>query len=291
MSGMTGPSLAMILRDVKTLARVSTGNRRWNQRQETETVTVPAQPDPFADPIIPPSTRPTIASLRGRLVMITPKTQATVPDRINEGTMKERITADVTVVDGLGPVPLMKGNPPRPTGQFLDGPDFTGMWIESTFIVDQLSGYVGKGKSVLAIVDTKNPGTDPLKGNPWGLIAATPEQKAHAVNFLNSRTVGAAAPPFQPQAAPVAQQAPAQQYQTTPSMQQYVQPAQQYQQPPFQPQTAPPAPAAPTQVPAPAPVAATAPAPGPVANPFLQQQAPAPAAQPVNPFLQQAPQQ
>lgn len=288
---MTGPSLAMILRDVKTRARVSTGNRRWNQRQETETVTVPAQPDPFADPITPPSTRPTIASFRGRLVMITPKTQATVPDNINKDQMKERITADITVVDGLGPVPLMKGLPPRPTGQYLDGPDFTGMWIESTYVVDQLSGYVGKGKSVIAIVDTKNPGTDPMKGNPWGLITATAEQKAHAVNFLNSRTVGAAAPPFQPQqaAAPAAQQ-----YQTAPSMQQYAQPAQQYAQPPFQPQTAPPVAAPVAQVPASAPVAAppaAAPAPGPAANPFLQQQAPAPAAQPVNPFLQQAPQQ
>lgn len=225
--------------------------------------------------------------------MITPKTQGTFPDNLNPGKMKERITGDITVVDGLGPVPLMKGNPPRPTGQFLDGPDFTGMWIESIYILEQLSGYVGTGKSVIAIVDTKNPGTDPTKGNPWGLITATAEQKAHAVNFLNSRTVGAAAPPFQPQQAAPAAQAP-QQYQPAPAVQQYQPTAQQYAQPPFQPQTAPPVAAPVAQVPAPAPVAAppaAAPAPGPAANPFLQQQAPAPAAQPVNPFLQQAPQQ
>lgn len=255
-------------------------------------MTAPVQ-DPFADPIIPPSTRPTVASLRGRLIMITPKSQGTFPDNLNPGKMKERITADITVVDGAGPVPLMKGNPPRPTGQYLEGPDFTGMWIESTRIIEQLSAFVGTGKPVLGIIDTRNPGTDPIKGNPWGLTAATAEQKAHAVNFLNSRMVGGSAAPFQPQAAPVAQQAP-QQYQPAPAVQQYAQPAQQYAQPPFQPQTAPPVAAPVAQVPAPAPVAAppaAAPAPGPAANPFLQQQAPAPAAQPVNPFLQQAPQQ
>lgn len=245
-------------------------------------MTAPVQ-DPFSDPIIPPSTRPTVASLRGRLIMITPRSQSTVPDTLNPGKMKERITADITVVDGAGPVPLMKGNPPRPTGQYLEGPDFTGMWIESTRIVEQLSAFVGTGKPVLGIIDTRNPGTDPIKGNPWGLTAATAEQKAHAVNFLNSRMVGGSAAPFQPQ-----------QYQTAPSMQQYVPPAQQYAQPPFQPQAQAPQyqAAAPAQVPAPSPEPAhpaVAPAPGPAANPFLQQ---APAqAQPVNPFLQQAPQQ
>lgn len=234
-------------------------------------MTAPVQ-DPFADPIIPPSTHPTVGSFRGRLIMITPRKIETVPDNLNQGKMVERITADVTVVDGQGPLPVVKGNPPQPTGQYLEGPDFTGMWIQSQRLVEQLSAHVGTGRPVLGIIDTRNPGTAPMKGNPWGLTAATPEQKAHAVNFLNSRTVGAAAPPFQPTAAPVAQQ---------------------YAQPPFQPQAAPPA-AAPVQAPAPAPVATppvAAPAPGPVTNPFLQQQAPSPTAQPVNPFLQQAPQQ
>lgn len=257
-----------------------------------DTVTTPVQ-DPFADPIIPPSTHPTVGSFRGRLVMIHPRKQETIPDNLNPGKMVERITADITVMDGRGPVPVVKGNPPQPTGQYLEGPDFTGVWIQSERIVTQLSAYVGTGKPVLGTIDTRNPGTNPMKGNPWGLNAASPEEKAHAVNFLNSRTVGAAAPPFQPQAAPVAQQAP-QQYQPAPAVQQYAQPAQQYAQPPFQPQTAPPVAAPVAQVPASTPVAAppaAAPAPGPAANPFLQQQAPAPAAQPVNPFLQQAPQQ
>lgn len=227
-------------------------------------MTVPAQQDPFSDPIIPPSTHPTVGSFRGRLIMITPRKSEMVQDTLNQGKMVERITADITVVDGLGPVPQVKGNPPQPTGQFLEGPDFTGVWIQSERIVQQISSFVGTGRTVLGVIDTRNPGTAPMKGNPWGITAATPEQKQQAVQFLASRTVGAAAAPAPaPQQAPFVQQAPAHQ------------PAN--------------AVAAPVQA-APPVVAQTGPATTP--NPFLQQApAAAPPAQPVNPFLQQAPQQ
>lgn len=166
-------------------------------------MTVPMQ-DPFADPIIPPSTHPTVASFRGRLVMVTPKKTETVPDNLNAGKMEDRITADVTVVDGLGPVPLMKGNPPQPTGQYLDGPDFLGMWIRSSYLVSQLQ-LSGIGRTVLGIIDTKIPGTNPGKGNPYGITPASPQQKQQAVQFLAQRTVGGAAAPApapQPQAQP-----------------------------------------------------------------------------------------
>lgn len=168
-------------------------------------MTVPMQ-DPFADPIVPPSTHPTVGSFRGRLIMITPKKTETVLDNLNPGKQVERLTCDVTVLDGLGPVPQVKGNPPQPTGQYLDGPDFTGVWIQSERIVAQLSAYVGTGKPVLGVIDTRNPGTNPMKGNPWGIVAATPEQKQQAIQFLASRTVGAAAAPApapQPQAYPM----------------------------------------------------------------------------------------
>lgn len=222
-------------------------------------MTVPVQ-DPFSDPIIPPSTHPKVAGFRGRLIMITALKQETVPDGNNPGKFKERITANVTVVDGMGPIPMTAGNPPAPTGQYLEGPDFTGVWLEGQRIVEQLTTFVGKGQPVLGIIDTRNPGTNPAKGNPWGITAATPEQKAHAVNFLNSRTVGAAAAP---QAAPPAQQFPPQ-----------------YAQPQYQQQATPQAPA---------PGVASTPAPGqvPAANPFLQQAPAAAPAQQVNPFLTQ----
>lgn len=243
-------------------------------------MTAPVQ-DPFVDPIIPPSTHPTVGSFRGRLIMITPRKTETVPDNLNPGKMVERITADITVVDGQGAVPVVKGNPPQPTGQFLEGPDFTGVWLQSERIVQQLSAYVGTGRSVLGVIDTRNPGTSPMKGNPWGVTAATPEQKQAAVHFLNSRTVGAAAAPA-PQPTPVQQQyaAPAPQPATGPN--------------PFMPQ-------APVPVPAPQPAPAVqhyAPAPAPQqyatapdANPFLAQAPAQQPAAPVNPFLTQAPQQ
>src|SRR3546814_13723349 len=63
----------------------------------------------FAAPAVIPSNFPTVASLRGRLVLIKPVSQKTVPNNLGKpGDMQEQITANVTVVDGLGPVPQMK---------------------------------------------------------------------------------------------------------------------------------------------------------------------------------------
>lgn len=165
-------------------------------------MTVPVQ-DPFADPA-PTSQRPSIASLRGRLVMLTPRKIETVASNMNPGQMEDRATVDVTVVDGLGPVPQIKNN--APTGVYLEGPDFTGMWISNTRVVDQMRPFVGTGRSVLGVIETWKPGQQAIKGNPWGIITATPEQKQQAIAFLASRTVSGAAAPApapQPQAAPV----------------------------------------------------------------------------------------
>lgn len=226
--------------------------------------------NPFQDPATPPSTFPTQASFRGRLLLITPRKLDVVPNNMNPGTTQDRITADVTVVDGLGPVPQMKeGNH---TGGWLEGPDFTGVWFTGQRVVDQMRSFVGTGQSVLSVIETYQPGQPPRKGNPWGLVTATDEQKNQARAFLASRTVGAAA-------APVTVPAPVQ---YAPQVQQQAPAAAPVQAPVPAPATAPVAP------PAPGPVAAPQPA---AANPFLQQ-APAQAAPAtVNPFLQQAPQQ
>lgn len=254
-------------------------------------MTVPAQ-NPFADPIQPPSVYPSQASLRGRLVLITPRKIETKPSNLNPGQTQEIITADVTVVDGLGPVPDIKNN--QHSGQWLEGPDFTGVWLSGQRVVDQLRSQIGTGQSVLGVIETYQPGQVPMKGNPWGILTATDEQKSVATQFLAQRTMAAVAAPGQnvapaPEQPQYAQQAPA----AAPSPLNPPYPAQQQQyqpqvqaQPMYQPQAAPQV-AAPAQVPAPAtPVAApqaAAPAPGPGANPFLPpQQAPA---QQVNPFL------
>ncbi|HEX5705628.1 MAG TPA: hypothetical protein VFX97_20670 [Pyrinomonadaceae bacterium] len=169
--------------------------------------------DPFAGPAILPSTFPTVASFRGRLVLIKPLKQETVPNNLGApGSTQERVTADITVVDGLGPVPQMKGNPPTPTGQMFDGPEYRGVYVQSEVIVKQLADALAARTSVLAWIDTRNPGTQPMKGNPWGLIDAT--QNPDAVNtarqFLATQMVGAASAPAAQNQAPVyAQQTPA----------------------------------------------------------------------------------
>lgn len=150
--------------------------------------------DPFAAPAAIPSTFPVIESLRGRLVLIAPKSQKTVPNNLgNPGDTQEQITADVTVVDGLGPVPLFKNR--QPTGQTLPGPDFPGMWITQDRIVKQLADALTSRGMVLGRIDTRTPGTMAVKGNPWGLIEPTEADKQTARNFLATRTVSAALPP------------------------------------------------------------------------------------------------
>lgn len=142
--------------------------------------------------------RPTIASLRGRLVMIKPLKQETVPNRLGApGSTQERVTADVTVVDGRGPVPVMEGNPPRATGQTLDGPEFPRLWIQNEYIVTQLSEALRVGGIVLGRVDLPNPNQNPGKGNAWGLTKATDADKQTARDFLANRTIGATQAPAQ----------------------------------------------------------------------------------------------
>lgn len=157
--------------------------------------------DPFAGPAAIPSSFPTVASFRGRLVLIRPVKQETVPNNLGApGSTQERVTADITVVDGLGPVPQMKGNPPAPTGQMFQGPDFPGTYVQSEVIVKQLADALSSRGMVLARIDTRTPGTNPIKGNPWGLIDPTEADKQTARNFLANRTVSAASAPA---AAPV----------------------------------------------------------------------------------------
>lgn len=176
--------------------------------------------DPFAAPGVIPSTFPSIESFRGRLVLIKPKSQKQVPNTLgNPGDMKDQITADVTVVDGLGPVNLFKQR--QFTGQTLPGPDFPNSWLDAQVVVVQLQDALKSGGMVLGRIDTKTPGTMAVKGNPWGIIAPTEEDKQIARNFLATRTVAAAAAPvaqpvpvYAPQpvvaAAPVAPPAPVQ---------------------------------------------------------------------------------
>lgn len=247
---------------------------------ETETVT-----DPFGAPAVIPSTYPSVQSFHGRLVLISPKKIEQVRNKQEPSKIDDRITADVTVVDGLGPVPLWKDR--VQTGAFLDGPDFTGVYFGQTRVVKQLASSIPSGM-VLARIGLYKEGQPQGQGNPWGLVDPTEEDKQIARNFLANRTVSglsapAPAPVAQPQTAYAPPVAPNQVHQAA---QAYVaaQPPVQAPapQPPVQHPTAPqpttPHPftqpqAAPAQAPGlgqifqpPAPQAPAAPVPG--ANPF-----------------------
>lgn len=217
-------------------------------------MTVPAQ-DPWAAPAVIPSTFPSAQGLHGRLVLLTPRKVEPVPDPNIPGKMRDRMTVDVLVVDGAGPIPVFKNR--QHTGQFLEGNDFPATYMSQDRIVKQLMEALSSGGKVLARIGLYKEGQPQGQGNPWGLVDPTEQDAQIARQFLATRTVSASVPPA-PQPAPV--QAP-------PAQQQYAQPV--------------PAPqpvyAQPQQVPAPAPVAAP-----PVAQPLPQ-----PGSAPVgaNPFV------
>jgi hypothetical protein len=171
--------------------------------------------DPFAAPAVIPSTFPSLQSFHGRLVLISPRKIEQVPNKQVPGKMDDRITANISVVDGLGPVPVWANR--VQTGQFLDGPDFTGVYISQSRVVQQLTPSIPSGM-VLARVGLYKEGQPQGQGNPWGLVDPTDEDRQTARNFLANRTVAAssapaaaphtASPVYSPPLAPQAQTAP-----------------------------------------------------------------------------------
>lgn len=174
--------------------------------------------DPFGGPAVIPTEFATIESFRGRLVLIKPtKLETGLPNQMNPGQLQDRMTADVSVVDGRGPVQQFKNR--QPTGQILAGPEFPGTWFSQDRVVKQLMDAYKNGTMVLGVLETYKPGQQAIKGNPWGIVEATEEQKQLARNYLANRTIGnatapAAAPqyPAQPQQTYAATPAPTQAY-------------------------------------------------------------------------------
>ena len=178
--------------------------------------------DPFADPTPIASDFASADSFRGRLVLIEPtRLELDVPNQQNPSQTADRITATVTVVDGLGPVQVFAQK--MPTGKFLEGPEHKGVWFSQDRIVKAVlpERYMVPGRMVLARLETYKPGQPAGQGNPWGLITATEADKQTARNFLANRTVGGAAAPaqqgpppvqaaeqFNPQAAPAPKDPP-----------------------------------------------------------------------------------
>lgn len=162
--------------------------------------------DPFATPTPRVSAFPSPASFRGRLVLIRPtKLEHDVPRQKSSpnGPKGDRVTANVSVVDGSGPVELFPNG--NPSGQFIDGTEFRGVWFGQDQLAAGLQDVRGNLlELVLARIDTLSPGTRPGQGNPWIFTDPTEADKDMARAFLAAQMVGGAAAPT----APPAQKAP-----------------------------------------------------------------------------------
>lgn len=163
--------------------------------------------DPFSAPAKVASEFPTVASFRGRLVLIEPTGyEYDVPSKTDPSKKSDRITATITVVDNSGDVELYSNG--SATGKRLRGPVYRGVFISQDRVVKQLLVNEERGrtaKMVLGRLETYKPGEPPRKGNPWGLELPTEADKQMARDFLANRTVAAAAPVQQtpaPAAAP-----------------------------------------------------------------------------------------
>lgn len=161
--------------------------------------------DPFSKPTPRVSAFPSADSFRGRLILVEPlSVEFDVPKQKSQpnGAKGNKVTADVTTVDGLGPVQLFANY--SGTGRWVEGPMHRKVWFDQTQIVDGLLQEDGRTlhKMVLMRVDTLNPGTRQGQGNPWTVTDPTEEDMQTARDFLAGRKVAQAAPPTAPPAAP-----------------------------------------------------------------------------------------
>lgn len=156
--------------------------------------------DPFQTPTPRTSAFPSVASFRGRLILIRPtKLEHDVPKQASAptGPKGDRVTANVSVVDGSGPVELFPGG--NPSGKFLDGTEFRGVWFGQDQLAAGLQDVRGNLlEMVLGRVDTLKPGTRAGQGNPWVFTEPTEEDKQRARDYLASQMVGGASAPTQP---------------------------------------------------------------------------------------------
>lgn len=158
--------------------------------------------DPFADPTPRVSKHASADSFRGRLILIEPtQIERNVPKAKGSTAIGDKITANVSVIDGSGPVEIYTQR--VKTGTFLEGPTYRGVWFNQDQVCDALQDADGNLlPMVLCRLDTLKPGTMQGQGNPWTVSAGTDADKQTARDFLANR--------YQAQAAKtVAQTAPA----------------------------------------------------------------------------------
>lgn len=158
--------------------------------------------DPFAAPAPVASEHASADSFRGRLVLIEPTgIEYNVPKsgKNPDGPRGNKVTANVTVVDGQGPVQVFAERIPQ--NKWLDGPTFIGVWFNQDRLalkgglVDATQNPVQMLKMVLGRLETYKEGRPAGQGNPWGLLPPTEADKQLARDFLANRLVAGASVP------------------------------------------------------------------------------------------------
>lgn len=162
--------------------------------------------DPFAGPSPVASKFASVQSFYDRLILIEPKKiEYDVPKSSANptGPKGDRVTATITTVDGKGAVEIFANR--SGTGQYLEGPEHRGVWINQDRLVPALLTPDGKSllPMVLARVSTFR-GGPAMQGNPYSFELPTEEEKQMARDFLAGRRLAGASAPSQPaaQAAP-----------------------------------------------------------------------------------------
>lgn len=164
--------------------------------------------DPFSAPAAVASAHASADSFRGRLVLITPtRLEIDVPkSQSNPNVLGNKVTADVTVVDGQGPVQVFSQR--VATGKYLEGPTYRGVWFNQDrlaklggLVQTDANGALQMTGMVLGRLETYKPGKMAGQGNPWGLTPPTEADIATARAFLANQaqtqaaaTVAAASP-------------------------------------------------------------------------------------------------
>lgn len=148
--------------------------------------------DPFSAPAPQQARGPRLRDLYGRLLLVLPhKLEVGVPNRLQAGTIQDRLTADVIVLDG-GPIAFggkPEATPPVPHDKTAQVPHKNPrMFISSVGLISQCrdalakraAGQNGMVLGRLTVGNAKEPG----QNAPWLLTPPTEEDKVVARQYL-----------------------------------------------------------------------------------------------------------
>jgi hypothetical protein len=158
----------------------------------TTTPTAPptAGDDPFSGPAPQAPRGPRVRDMYGRLLLVIPHKLETVPNRLQPGTMQDRMTADVILLDG--PCPFggrPEATPPVPHNQMADVPHkISRMYLSQAGLISQCrealakrtAGQPGMVLGRLAVGDAKEAG----QNAPYLLTPPTEADKQVARAYL-----------------------------------------------------------------------------------------------------------